>query len=272
MDETRGEARHIVVSYDKELNALHALIARMGVLAREELADSVTAICDRDTGLAATVMERDGELDRLERAVESQTLRLLALRQPMARDLREVVGALRISNNLERIGDFAANVAKRAVALQSLAEVPVSASLRPIGQIAVGMVADVMRAYDTDDLALATAVRDRDQDLDRAYTALFRELLTYMMESPQRITACTHLLFAAKNLERIGDHATNIAETICFRIKGRVPTEEREKGDTSPFELGDGGRASGAVGSATTGTTGQAAGEASGAAAGSATV
>ncbi|WP_225889856.1 phosphate signaling complex protein PhoU [Indioceanicola profundi] len=237
MEENRTETKHIVNAYDTELRTLHALISRMGATTAEQLADAITAIVDRDADVAARVMQRDELVDQLEREVEAHTLRLLALRQPMARDLREVIAALRISNNLERVGDFAANVAKRALALNSLPEVTLARSLRPIGRIACEMIHDIMRAYDADDIKLAMAVRDRDQELDRAYTSLFRELLTYMMETPQRITSCTHLLFAAKNLERIGDHATNIAETLCFRISGRLPDEEREKGDLSAFEV-----------------------------------
>lgn len=237
MEETRQGPRHIVNAYDQELEKLHGLIIRMGTLAAEQLGRAIQAIVDRNVDLAGEVVAADGQIDELEREVEAQTIRLLALRQPMARDLRDVVSALRISNNLERVGDFAANVAKRALALQSMPEVELARSLGPIGTLAVEMLRDIMRAYDSDDLALAESVRQRDQSLDRAYTSLFRELLTYMMEAPQRITACTHLMFAAKNMERIGDHATNVAETLIFQISGHLPEAEREKGDTSAFEV-----------------------------------
>ncbi|WP_240002537.1 phosphate signaling complex protein PhoU [Oleisolibacter albus] len=235
--QTPSPPRHIVNAYDAELKALHGLITRMGEIACRQIDDAIAAIVNRDGTLAQTVMQGDSELDALEREVESHTVRLLALRQPMARDLRDVVGALRIASNLERIGDFAANVAKRSLALQSLPVIELTRSLQPIGRAVAEMLREVMRVYHTDDLAAALAVRSRDEEVDRAYTALFRELLTYMMESPQRITACTHLLFVAKNLERIGDHTTNIAETICFRIQGREPEGERSKGDESSFTV-----------------------------------
>ncbi|WP_075773134.1 phosphate signaling complex protein PhoU [Aerophototrophica crusticola] len=234
---TTQPTRHIVNAYDVELRQLHALIMQMGTLAVQQIDDSIQAMVRRDVEAAEAVMQRDAELDALERKVENQTIRLLALRQPMARDLRDIVGALRIASNLERIGDFAANVAKRSLALQSLPTVELTGSLAPIGRTVADMLKSVIQVYESDDLAGALAVRDRDEEVDRAYTALFRELLTYMMESPQRITACTHLLFAAKNLERIGDHATNIAETIVFRIQGRLPEEERHKGDDSSFTV-----------------------------------
>lgn len=223
--------RHIVSAYDEQLNTLHGFIYEMGSLAKEQIEAAVAAMTGREPGLAAKVMERDQALDMLERKVEAQTIRLLALRQPVANDLRVVIAALRISANLERIGDFAANIAKRSLALETLPEVTLSASMVPIGRAVADMVARVMQAYRADDLAMALAVREQDAEVDRAYTALFRELLTYMMESPQRITACTHLLFAAKNLERIGDHATNIAETICFRIQGEQLADDRHKDD-----------------------------------------
>jgi len=203
----------------------------MGRLAAQQISDSVVAMAERDTDLAAAVVSRDANLDDLERKVEAQTVRLLALRHPKANDLRVVIAGLRIANNLERIGDFAANVAKRVMVLHALPEVTLARSMRPIGRSVADMLTSVMRAYDEDDAALAMEVRNRDEEVDRAYTALFRELLTYMMESPNRITACTHLLFAAKNLERIGDHATNIAETLCFRVLGQPLEEARVKGD-----------------------------------------
>lgn len=223
--------RHIVTAYDEQLNILHDLVREMGRLAGEQITDAVAAMADRDTNLAGRVMERDARLDTLEQKVEAQVVRLLVLRHPKANDLRVVIAALRIANNLERIGDFAANVAKRSMTLQSQPEVGLARSMLPIGHAVADMLADVMRAYDTNDAEAAMSVRERDADIDRAYTALFRELLTYMMESPARITACTHLLFAAKNLERIGDHATNIAETLCFRVSGHPLDEARAKGD-----------------------------------------
>lgn len=223
--------RHIVTAFDEQLDILHDLVREMGRLAISQITQSVAAIADRDTDLAARIVAQDSILDELERKVEAQTVRLLALRHPKANDLRVVIAGLRIAHNLERIGDFAANVAKRTMTLQALPEVALARSMRPIGQAVADMLATVMRAYDEDDTQAALAVRDQDEEVDRAYTGLFRELLTYMMESPARITACTHLLFAAKNLERIGDHATNIAETLCFRVQGHPLDAERIKGD-----------------------------------------
>ncbi len=223
--------RHIVSAFDEQLDILHDQVREMGRLAVDQISDAVAAIAGRDTALAERVVARDATLDDLEHKVEAQTVRLLALRHPKANDLRMVISALRIANNLERIGDFAANVAKRTMTLQALPEVALARSMRPIGQSVADMLSTVMRAYDEDDAVAALAVRDRDEEVDRAYTGLFRELLTYMMESPARITACTHLLFAAKNLERIGDHATNIAETLCFRIQGHPLDADRIKGD-----------------------------------------
>lgn len=240
------QSQHIVNAYDQELRKLHSYIAEMGGQAEQQLREAMQAIVTRDSDLAGKVVREDGLLDELERKVEAQTIRLLALRQPVACDLREVITALKAASNLERIGDFAANVAKRSLALQQMPEIGLTRSLGPLGQTAGEMLNAVVQAYLDDDIDGALRVRDRDEDLDRAYTALFRELLTYMMETPQRITACTHLLFAAKNLERIGDHATNIAEAVCFRIRGSLPEEERQKGDDSSFAvvspgiLGDG--------------------------------
>lgn len=223
--------RHIVSAFDEQLNALHALVRAMGQLAIQQIDDAVLAMSERRVELASQVMARDNELDELERQVEAQVMRLLVLRHPKANDLRDVISCIRIANNLERIGDFAANVAKRSLAIQSLPEVALAASMMPIGRSVVDMLNATMEAYDSSDADAALAVRDQDQLVDRAYTALFRELLTYMMESPQRITACTHLLFAAKNLERIGDHVTNIAETLCFRVHGQPLDGDRVKGD-----------------------------------------
>ncbi|MFV3131759.1 phosphate signaling complex protein PhoU [Niveispirillum sp. KHB5.9] len=223
--------RHIVTAFDEQLDLLHDLVREMGRLAGEQIIDAVAAIAGRDGDLAGRVMTRDARLDELEHKVEAQTVRLLALRHPKANDLRVVIAGLRIANNLERIGDFAANVAKRSLTLQSQPEVALARSMLPIGRAVADMLSDVMKAYDNDDAEAALAVRRRDEEVDHAYSALFRELLTYMMESPARITACTHLLFAAKNLERIGDHATNIAETLCFRVHGHPLDAERAKGD-----------------------------------------
>ena len=162
-------------------------------------------------------------------------VRMLALRQPMAGDLREIVAAFRISSNIERMGDFARTIAKRAVTLSALPVLPPVPSLSWMGDSVQAMIRDMVTAYATRDAELATSVRNRDGEVDHAYTALFRELLTYMMESPQQITGCTHLLFAAKAIERIGDHTTNVAENICYLVEGKLPSEERPKDDHSSY-------------------------------------
>ena len=229
--------RHTVVAFDAELNDLHRIIAGMGKLAEEQLAASVEALSAQDGEGASAVVARDAEIDRAEQEVEAKVIRVLALRQPMARDLREVISALKVANNLERVGDFAGNIAKRSMGLgQHAPSGPMKSVLR-MAKLAGAMVHDVVEAYVEQDLEKAMSVRDRDAEVDALYTSLFRELLTYMMESPLQITPCTHLLFVAKNIERIGDHATNIAETVCFLVKGQVPEEERVKEDLSSFTV-----------------------------------
>lgn len=228
---------HTVTAFDTELDRLNRIITEMGGLAEEQLANAVQALSSRDGVLAAQVMERDAEIDRREQEVEALVVRLLALRQPMAQDLREVIAALKIGNNIERIGDFARNIAKRSLALNQMPPSGPITSVARMAQSAREMVHDVIAAFATRNAELALDVRRRDADVDAIYTSLFRELLTYMMETPQQITACTHLMFVAKNIERIGDHATNIAETICFQVKGATPEQERRKDDFSSYAV-----------------------------------
>lgn len=228
---------HTVVAFDQELKHLHETIEQMGRLAEAQFADALKAMAERDTDLAAEVIKRDLEIDRLEREAEALAVRMLALRQPMARDLREIVAAFKVSANLERIGDFGSSIAKRAVTMTALPLAPPVQSLAWIGETVRKMVRDVVTAYVTQDAELALAVRNRDTEVDHAYTSLFRELLTYMMESPRNITGCTHLLFAAKSIERAGDHVTNVAENICFLVQGHLPVEERLKDDLSSYAV-----------------------------------
>ncbi|QCN94160.1 phosphate transport system regulatory protein PhoU [Azospirillum argentinense] len=228
---------HTVAAFDAELARLHQIIVSMGRRVEEQFAAALAAIAERDAGKATRVIEADAEIDRLELELEALSVRLLALRQPMAKDLRDIVSALKIASNLERMGDFASSVAKRAVTLADLpVETPV-ASLSWMGNTVLGMIRDVVTAYDEQDAERAMAVRNRDGQVDAAYTSLFREFLTYMMESPSQITGCTHLLFVAKSIERAGDHATNVAENICYIVRGRLPSEERAKGDLSSFTV-----------------------------------
>jgi len=224
---------HIVRSYDAELERLTGEIQRMGELALRQLRGAIDAVMDRDSGRAMRIVKDDAAIDALEHDVGQDVVRLLALRQPMARDLREVLAALRIAADIERIGDYAANVAKRSIALNQSAKVELANALPRLARLAESLVAEVLAAYATNDAERAIAAWTRDEELDEQYTGLFRELLTYMMEDPRTITACTHLLFMAKNLERIGDHATNIAENIHFLVHGTPIPQMRRKGDTT---------------------------------------
>jgi phosphate transport system protein len=225
---------HIVKSYDSELARLYGEITRMGELAAGQLDAAIDALGRRDSKAARRVVENDVAIDQLEQEVSHDVLRLLALRQPMARDLREVYGALRISADIERIGDYAANVAKRSIVLNDGVLVQAAhAALPPLSRAANRLVRDAMTAFANRDAELALSVRNRDVEIDELYTGLFRELLTYMAEDPRTITSCTHLMFIAKNIERIGDHATNIAEYTWFIVHGELPADAREKRDTT---------------------------------------
>lgn len=225
---------HIVKSFDDELNQLVSKIAEMGGLAERQLADSITALYRRDEELANSVIEQDARLDILEEDIDAHVIRMLALRQPQALDLRAVIVALKISAELERAGDYAKNVAKRALTLMQTPTVgPAANTIVRMGTIVGGMISNVIDAYLHADTIKAKEVRARDHDVDQIHTSLFRELLTYMMEDPRNITACTHLLFIAKNIERIGDHVTNIAENVHFLVSGENIAEDRPKSDFS---------------------------------------
>ena len=224
-------SEHIIKSYDQELHRLDNIVAEMGGLAESQLSSAMEAVAKRDSELAASVIESDARVDALEREIESLVVRLLALRQPMARDLRQIVAALKISTDLERIGDYATNVAKRSIALDQMSPVKPVYALPRMGRLGSAMIKDVLDAYVERDADKAIAVWLRDEELDEMYTSLFRELLTYMIEDPRNITAGTHLLFMAKNLERIGDHTTNIAETLYFLVHGVPMTQVRPKRD-----------------------------------------
>ena len=230
-------SEHIVKSFDEQLNRLEHTIAEMGGLAETQLADAIGALMTRDNEKAAEVAAADVRIDHLETEVDHLALSLLALRQPMASDLRVVVCALKTSAIIERIGDYAKNVAKRTAVLVEFPPVPSAFPVARLGRLAQEMIKDVLDAYVTRDVEKAEMVRERDKELDTLYTSIFRELLTYMMEDPRNITACTHLLFVAKNIERIGDHTTNIAENVYFLIEGKMPPEERQKDDTSSFAV-----------------------------------
>jgi phosphate transport system protein len=223
-------SEHTVKSYDEELAHLTNIIARMGGMAEAQFSSALHALAKRDGELAARVVAGDGRIDELEQEVQTFTVRLLALRQPMAGDLRHIVAALKISSELERIGDYAANVAKRALVLNQLPAVrPITAVLH-LGKLVQEILKDILDAYIERDVDKAIRVRNRDEEVDDMYNGLFRELITYMMEDPRTITASTHLMFMAKNIERIGDHATNIAETLHFLVVGSPLRGARPKG------------------------------------------
>jgi phosphate transport system protein len=223
---------HTVRAYDEELDAITAELARMGGLAEAEVADSIRAIATRDLALASSVIARDARLDGLELDIERKAVRLIALRQPVADDLRRTVAAMKISMNLERCGDLAKNIAKRAVVItESEPVTPLTSSIERMGDLVTTRLKDVLDALASRDIDRAIAVWNQDHEVDEHYDAIFRELLTYMMGDPRTITACAHLLFVAKNLERIGDHATNIAEILHYEITGVELTDERPKSD-----------------------------------------
>jgi phosphate transport system protein len=230
-------AEHIVKSYDEELTRLGNMIVEMGGLAESQLSAAIDAVAKRDSALAALVVEGDAKVDDLERELDNLAIRLLALRQPMARDLREIFAALKIGADLERICDYAANVAKRSIALAQSPPIQPVHALPRMGALALALIKDVIDAYVEKDADKALEVWRRDEELDEMYSSLFREFLTYMMEDPRNIGACTHLLFMAKNIERIGDHATNIAEDLYYLVHGTPLTEVRPKGDKSSLEV-----------------------------------
>jgi phosphate transport system protein len=234
---TMQTADHTVKSFDTELKHLVQEIAQMGGLAEAELAQAIDALARRDSEAATSVIESDRRLDTMEQEVSTLAVRILALRQPMAADLREVVAAIKISSDIERIGDYSKNIAKRALQLNQLAPLRPVSSIPRMGRLAQQIVKDVLDAYVEKDANLALAAWRRDEEIDDLYTSLFRELLTYMMEDPRNIGPSTHLLFIAKNIERIGDHATNIAETVHFLALGRSIEETRPKGDTTNVAL-----------------------------------
>ena len=237
-------SEHIVKSFSEQLEALSSGIAQMGGLAEAQLADAVEAIARRDTGLAERVIAGDPRIDDLQQVSEDRALKLLALRQPMAVDLRDTLAAIKIANELERIGDLAKNIGKRALVLNREPPIRLTQSLGRMGRAALSQLKLVLDSYSDRDAAGAEAVWRNDGEIDEIYNSLFRELLTYMMEDPRTIGLCTHLLFVAKNIERTGDHATNIAEVVYHMSTGGHLANERPKADITsstavPFERND---------------------------------
>jgi len=223
---------HTVTAYDEELTALKSRIAEMGGLAETIVSNSVTALVTQDLTLAQSMIEHDVRLDELQQDVEIKLIEIIARRQPMGSDLREIMAAGRIANDLERVGDLAKNVSKRVIAIDNdLQSKKLSIGVEHIAELALAQLKQVLDAYTKRDAVAARNVRERDSEIDAIYTSLFRELLTYMMEDPRNITQCAHLLFCAKNIERIGDHATNIAENVYWMTTGERLADERPKVD-----------------------------------------
>ena len=232
-------AEHMLKSYEEELSRLAAVLARMGGFAEAQLADSIDAIVRRDLALADHIIESDAQIDQIERDVDAMAVRLLALRQPVGVDLREIVSSLRISTDLERIGDLAKNIAKRVSIINQSNPVRAIRGLERMGRLVLGQLKAVLDALSARDADAAHLVWRRDEEIDDMNNSLFRELLTYMMEDPRTITVSTHLLFIAKNLERVGDHCTNIAETIHYLKTGTGFDGERPKSDAPYAAMND---------------------------------
>jgi phosphate transport system protein len=227
---------HTIKAFDVDLQALASMVAEMGGLAEKQIADSVDALARRDANLAQRVIAIDPTVDNLQREIEEKAILTIARRQPMAVDLREIVGALRVASDIERIGDLAKNIAKRVVVLgNEFHPHKVIRGVEHMADLVLGQLKEVLDAYARHDLDKAMAVWRGDEEIDAVNNSLFRELLTYMMEDPRNITFCTHLLFCAKNIERMGDHATNIAETVHYIVEGRALADERPKGDNTSF-------------------------------------
>lgn len=226
------ESSHIVKSFDMDLEHLNSEIAGMGELVIRQMEKSLTSVVDQDIALANQVIESDPEIDAIEHSIDSFAIRIIALRQPVAQDLRAVISALKVSSHLERIADYATNIAKRGLSLSEVKYPPAIGKAVPrLMRLAQEMIRDVLNAYINRDDKEAKAVWERDAELDEMYMSFLRELLTYMMEEPRNISACTQFLFIAKNIERIGDHATNIAELVHYMISGHQFEEPRRKGE-----------------------------------------
>ncbi|AJE47275.1 phosphate signaling complex protein PhoU [Celeribacter indicus] len=229
-----ADNKHIASVFDRDLEAIQALIMKMGGLVEANIKDAAQALEERDVELAEKVRDSDRVIDELEEEVNEEAARLIALRSPTAGDLRTVLTVMKISTNLERCGDYAKNLAKRTGVLVNMRPIEGSAtSIRRMAREVEEMLRLALDAYLQRDADLANQVRHRDLDVDQMYNALFREFLTYMMEDPRNITACMHLHFIAKNIERMGDHATSIAEQVIYLVTGDMPGDPRPKGDVT---------------------------------------
>jgi phosphate transport system protein len=231
-------ADHIVSSFDVDLGGLRHSIGEMGGIAEKMLTDATAALIRDDAELAQAVIAADQRLDALQREVEERGILIIARRQPLAVDLREIVSAIRIAGDLERVGDLAKNIGKRVLAITGhMHPRRVMIGVQHMSDLALGQLNDVLDAYMSNDADVAAAVWARDGNIDALNNSLFRELLTYMMEDPRSISSCAHLLFCAKNIERVGDHCTNIAETIHYLVTGEPLVGDRPKDDRSSFAI-----------------------------------
>ncbi|MDA5193612.1 phosphate signaling complex protein PhoU [Govanella unica] len=228
---------HTVKSYDEELNQLRSMISRMGGLAEAQLTGAIEALTERNAEKAQRIIAADRSLDILEQEIESQAIQMIALRSPMADDLREIVAAIKISSTLERIADYAKNVAKRSIVLNQSEHVKPAVLIPQMVELTKVMLKDALDAYIDRDAQKTIMVWESDKGVDELYNSLFRELLTYMMENPRLITPCTHILFIAKNIERIGDHVTNLAEIVYYQVKGETLDMNRPKSDDTSFAV-----------------------------------
>ena len=226
-------SEHIVKAFTEQLESLANTVAQMGGLAEAQFANAIEAIAKRDGKLAEAAIGSDERVDRIQQTIEEQALKLLALRQPMAVDLRATLAAIKIANELERIGDLAKNIGKRALVLNREPPIRLTQSLARMGRQSLAQLKMVLDAYSDRDAEAARNVWRHDEEIDELYNSLFRELLTYMMEDPRTIGLCTHLLFIAKNIERAGDHATNIAETVYHMVTGSFMRFDRPKADVT---------------------------------------
>jgi len=227
---------HTAKAFDADLQELSRMVAEMGGLTEKQIADAVDALSRRNPEQAQQIVKADLGIDALQREIEAKAVLTIARRQPMAVDLREVLGALRLCSDLERIGDLAKNIAKRVLVLDvELHSSRVIRGVQHMGTLVLAQLKQVLDSYAGRDLEKALAVWNGDEQIDAMCTSIFRELLTYMMEDPRNITPCIHLMFCAKNIERMGDHATNIAETVYYMIEGHSMPDLRPKGDTTTF-------------------------------------
>ena len=237
-----NESAHIVTAVDADLRQIETLLLEMGGLVEAQIADGVQALITRDVEAGQRVRRKDKDVDAFEAQIDELAIRFIAMRQPMAVDLRRVVTALKVTSSLERMGDYAKNMGKRVEALAEAGNIGGSSKMiERMSKLVREMVRDVLDAFIARDTAMAYEIRDRDEQVDQLHNTLFREMLTYMMEQPQNITACLHLLFIAKNVERMGDHATGIAEQIIYLVDGALPDDDRQKGDETAYYSGEKG-------------------------------